>query len=217
MTKHGIKSEGEIPEWTEASSSRQLSGRVFPSPRGHLGSNQGHQDDDEFNGFFRKEYPRVVKVVMYAGATLEESEDAVSSAMAQAYARWPWLTQPNAWVRKVALRNYLKKVTKDRRRGQLEMRAARRDCLDRVPVGALEEPDERSRVIAVLRCLPPVQLTAMALTLDGYTPTEIAQMLHQRADTVRSNLRYARRRLRDELENPAGGQSIDDRTGTGLD
>ncbi|MGH3976340.1 MAG: sigma-70 family RNA polymerase sigma factor [Pseudonocardiaceae bacterium] len=167
--------------------------------------------DDEFNGFFRKEYSRVVKVVMYAGATLEESEDAVSSAMAQAYARWPWLTQPDAWVRTVALRSYLKKVAKDRRRGQLEMTAARQDCLDRVPVGVHEEPDERSRVIAVLSCLPPAQRTVMALTLDGYTPTEIAQMLHQRAETVRSNLRHARWKLRGELKNR------NDRKETGLD
>jgi RNA polymerase sigma-70 factor (ECF subfamily) len=146
--------------------------------------------------------------MMYAGATLEEAEDAVSPAMAQAYARWPVLTHPSAWVRRVALRNYLKKVEKDRRRGHAETAASRLNCLDRSSVGEHEEPDERGRVIAALRCLPPAQLTAMALTFDGYTPTEIAQTLHQDARTVRSNLRHARKRLRDEIENPAGRQAI---------
>lgn len=171
------------------------------------GSGQGHEYDDEFDGFFREEYSRVVKVVMYAGAAFEEAEDAVSPAMALAYAHWPQLAQPDAWVRVVALRNYLKEVTKDRRRGRLETEAGRRDCLDRLPVKTHEEPDERSWVITVLRRLPRAQLTAMALTFDGYTPTEIAQMLDQDASTVRSNLRHARKRLKDEFESPANRQA----------
>ena len=171
------------------------------------GPGQGHEYDDDFDGFFRKEYPRVVKVVMYAGATFEEAEDAVSPAMVRAYARWPQLTQPAAWVRMVALRNYLKEVAKDRRRGRLETEAGYRDCLDRLLVNTHEEPDERSWVITVLRRLPPAQLTAIALTFDGYTPTEIAQMLGQDASTVRSNLRHARKRLRDEFESPANRQA----------
>lgn len=164
--------------------------------------------DNDFNDFFRKEYPRVVKVVMYAGATFEEAEDAVSPAMALAYTEWPLLTQPAAWVRTVALRLYFKKAKKDRARITKETAAARLDGVDRLSAGAHEEPDERSRVIAILRCLPPAQLAAMALSFDGYTTVEIAQMLHQNADTVRSNLRHARKRLRDDFENPAGGQAI---------
>jgi RNA polymerase sigma factor (sigma-70 family) len=182
---------------------------ITPTPSlGMAMVSQVHEYDDEFDGFFRKEYSRVVKVVMYAGATFEEAEDAVSPAMARAYARWPLLTQPDAWVRIVALRNYLKEVMGDRRRGRLETEAGRRDCLDRLPVKTHEEPDERSWVITVLRRLPPAQLTAMALTFDGYTATEIAQMLDLDASTVRSNLRHARKRLRDEFESPAGGQAV---------
>jgi len=56
--------------------------------------------------------------------------------------------------------------------------------------------------------LPELQRTAMALTFDGHTPTEIAQLLHQNAATVRSNLRHARMRLRDEFGNPPSGQAI---------
>lgn len=199
MTEHDI---------TQTPAVGMVSRGVLPSSHRLRGSGQADGYDDEFDGFFRKEYSRVVKVVMYAGATFEEAEDAVSPAMARAYARWPLLTQPDAWVRMVALRNYLKGVTKDRRRRQLETKAGRRDCLDRIPVKTHEEPDERSRVITVLRCLPPAQLMVMALTFDGYTPTEIAQMLDQDASTVRSNLRHARKRLRDEFENPASGQAV---------
>lgn len=180
----------------------RLLGDVLPSHRDLRGLGLGREFEDDFNGLFRKEYSRVVKVVMYAGATFEEAEDAVSAAMARAYACWPVLHYPAAWVRKVALHLYFKKVGKDRIRGHAETAASRLECLDRVSTGAHEEPDERSRVIAVLRCLSPAQRTAMALTFDGYTPTEIAKLLHQNAATVRSNLRHARMRLRDEFGKP---------------
>lgn len=67
-------------------------------------------------------------------------------------------------------RAHIKKAVKDRRRGQLEMKAARRDCLDRVSVGAHEEPDERSRVIAVLRCLPRLE-SSWPLSMHWLTNT----------------------------------------------
>lgn len=164
--------------------------------------------EDGFKDFFRKEYSRIVKVMMYVGATFEEAEDAVSPAMAQAYTRWPLLTQPAAWVRRVALHNYFKKTKKDRSRSHAETAASRLDCSDRGLGSEHVDPDEHSRVIAVLRRLPPAQLTVMALTFDGYTPTEIAQMLHQDAKTVRSNLRHARKRLQNEFENLLSRQTV---------
>lgn len=162
--------------------------------------------DDDFNDFFRKEYPKVVKFVMYAGATFEEAEDAVLQAMTLGHTSWPLLTHPTAWVRTVALRLYFKQVNKDRRRSDTETAAARLDCLDRGSVPAPREPDEHSRVIAVLRCLPSAQRTVMALILDGYSPAEIAELLHENPANVRSNLRHARSRLRQELQNPAADE-----------
>jgi RNA polymerase sigma-70 factor (ECF subfamily) len=52
--------------------------------------------DDDFNDFFRKEYPKVVKFVMYAGAIFEEAEDAVLQAMTLGHTSWPLLTHPTA-------------------------------------------------------------------------------------------------------------------------
>lgn len=169
--------------------------------------------DDDFDDFFRKEYRRVVKFMMYVEAPVEiqDAEDAVSQAMAQAYARWPLLTHPASWVRKAAQRHYIKNAQADRKRDRTETEAAHLDGLDRVPAECREEPDERSRVIAALRCLPPAQREVMALTFDGYTPAEIAKLLHQQPDNVRSNLRHARDRLRREFGKPAaGGRAVGD-------
>lgn len=167
--------------------------------------------DDDFNEFFRKEYPRVVKSVMYAGAIFEEAEDAVVQAMILARTSWPLLIHPTAWVRIVALRLYFREVKKNRRRSDAETAAARLDCLDLGSVGPSGEPDEHSQVIAVLQCLPPAQRVVMALILDGYSPSEIAELLHLNPDTVRSNLRHARSRLRRELQDPAADErAVDD-------
>lgn len=183
-------------------------GDVLPRPQGRRGSGWRREYDDEFDDFFRTQYPRVVKSVMYAGATFEDAEDAALQAMAQAYICWPLLTHPAAWVRVVALRLYVKQVMKDRRRGDGETAAARRDWPDRGSANTHEEPEEHRRAIAVLRCLPAAQRVAMALTFDGYTPAEIAELLHQKPVTVRSNLRHARMRLRHELQNPAADGKV---------
>jgi RNA polymerase sigma-70 factor (ECF subfamily) len=47
----------------------------------------------------------------------------------------------------------------------------------------------------LLRALPAAQREALALTMDGFTPKEIAEMTGREAVTVRSHLRHARRRL----------------------
>lgn len=165
---------------------------------------------EEFAEFFRKEYPKVVRFVMYAGATLEEADDAVSQAMAKAYTWWSQLAQPAAWVRTVALRRYIKESQHDRRRSEAEATAARLDPLSRGSTGSSCEPDEHGHVIAILRCLPPAQQEVMVLFLDRYSPTEIAALLGQDAVTVRSNLRHARSRLRRELQNLAATEKAVD-------
>lgn len=160
------------------------------------------EHDDDFARFFRTEYPKVVKFVMYAGANFEEADDAVSQAMELAYASWPLLTNPPAWVRTVAVRRYFRNAQNDRRRSNVEAEVARLDYHNRGLVSPSGEPDEYNRVLTVLRRLPPAQRAVMALCLDGYSPTEIATMLRQDPRTVRSNLRHARSRLRREFQDP---------------
>jgi RNA polymerase sigma-70 factor (ECF subfamily) len=160
----------------------------------------------DYVGFFLKEYPKVVKFMMYAGANFEEADDAVSEAMARAYTSWPLLTDPTAWVRTVALSRYLRKAENDRRRSDVDAVAARLDCLDRGSMVPSGEPDEHNRVLAILRRLPSSLRAVMALCLDGYSPAEIATLLRQDANTVRSNLRHARSMLRREFQDPSAGE-----------
>lgn len=160
----------------------------------------GHDHDQAFNAFFRDRYRPVVKAVMYAGASLHDAEDATSNAMIEAYLRWSLLENPAAWVRMVAIHDYVNNAQRDRRRPLLEAEAARMAFVDSVLPEPRAEPDEREQVIAVLRELPPAQRKVMALAMDGFERTKIAEMLQMPLANVRSNLRHARERLRRDLK-----------------
>ncbi|GAA3448749.1 RNA polymerase sigma factor [Dactylosporangium matsuzakiense] len=61
---------------------------------------------------------------------------------------------------------------------------------------AAPEPQTEVReVLQALRTLKPEQRLVMALTVDGFRPTEIAALTARSPATVRSNLRLARENL----------------------
>lgn len=60
--------------------------------------------------------------------------------------------------------------------------------------------EERHEVLRLLDCLPPLQRQVIELTMDGYTPAEIASELGITSQTIRSRLIRARRTLRREIE-----------------
>lgn len=158
-----------------------------------------------FDEFFRHHYPAMVRLVMYTGATLHDAEDAVSTAMVEAYLAWPLLVNPTAWVRTAAIHNFVNDAKRNRRRPALEAQAARRDRTD-TPTERVEEPDERDLILAALHELPPAQQRVMALLMDGHRPTEIAEMLGVNPHNVRSNLRHARDRMQRSLKDFDGGE-----------
>jgi DNA-directed RNA polymerase specialized sigma24 family protein len=58
---------------------------------------------------------------------------------------------------------------------------------------AIEEWETRHDTLPMLRSLPPRQRQVLAWSLAGFTPGDIAEHLDLPADTVRANLRKARR------------------------
>ena len=96
---------------------------------------------------------------------------------------------------------------------------ARRECLALIRRGHREAPDDalpelssptnvqaweqRHEVLQSLDRLPPLQRQVMALTLDGYTPAEIASDLKITPEVIRSRLMRARRTLADAWLNAA--------------
>ncbi|MBC9006157.1 RNA polymerase sigma factor [Micromonospora aurantiaca (nom. illeg.)] len=170
-----------------------------PAPAGQMAAaTTEHQTADHgFAEFFAAEFPSLVSFLLLQGASLEEAEDAVQEAMLLTLPHWNTINSPRAYVRVAAMRRL------QRQRQMLRNRAR---PFAEVPEPSqmrnpheIEAASEKQHVLAVLGRLPQRQRQVIALTIDGYSPAEIAEMLHVDPVSVRSSLRHARQSLRTAL------------------
>jgi RNA polymerase sigma-70 factor (ECF subfamily) len=142
---------------------------------------------DDFDAFFRADFPSLVAFLCKAGFEVETARDVAAEAMLQALESWPSIDEPRAWVRGAAGR-LLTGQAQERREWA---------PLDDLPDEALAAlVDQHSRIIELLAQLPDQQRMVLTWSLDGFTPAEIAKALRITPATVRSNLRHVRERLR---------------------
>ncbi|GAA3087397.1 RNA polymerase sigma factor [Streptosporangium carneum] len=146
--------------------------------------------DHEFSTFYRTTIRQLVVFLLSQGAELTVAADIAQDTMTKAYQRWTEIDQPKAWAYAVASRALIRKIV-----DILE------DPCDQLPepTSLLPHPDAaaeweaRHDTLRMLRNLPPRQRQILAWTLDGYTPTEIAEQLCITPNTVSANLKKARR------------------------
>src|SRR5262249_50643878 len=154
-------------------------------------------DHAEFEAFYRAELGRLVAFLLYHGASLAEGADVAQDAMAQAFRNWHRIESPRAWVRKVAGRAFV------RRLAAVE-ETPTEDVPEPTPLlqspSPTEEWEQRHEILRLLRSLPARQRQVMAWTFDGYTPTEIAEILGMEPAAVRQNLHRAPTRLAAHLD-----------------
>lgn len=143
---------------------------------------------DEFDAFFRAEFPALVAFLCKAGFEAETARDVAAEAMLHALEAWPFIENPRAWVRGVAGR--LLDADGDAR-------------VDWSPAGDPRDDgklatllDQHAELLDLLAALPGRQRIVLAWSLDGFTPGQIADALRIAPATVRSNLRHVRERLR---------------------
>jgi RNA polymerase sigma factor (sigma-70 family) len=144
-----------------------------------------------FGDFFRDAYQPLVRDVIFAGATPDEAEDAVSAAMVEVLRRWDAITNPRAYARRAAINNMIK----NRQRG-LRRIVERGDV---PPEGELDPGllvwEQQEWVTLLLKSLAPAQRQVLACMVDMFTPQEIARLLGKTEAAVRQSLRAARQRL----------------------
>jgi RNA polymerase sigma factor (sigma-70 family) len=158
---------------------------VSPAPGG-----PGRGGEQEFTRFYRENLDRLVAYLIYQGASAHLAADLAQEAMITAYRRWHEIMSPRAYVWKVAYKAFISHVLH-----------ATEEPLAEVPEppAVLPHPEEaeawlqKQQVIAVLRALPSRQRQVLALTIDGWTPAEIAELLGIDPSAVRSSLMKARR------------------------
>jgi RNA polymerase sigma factor (sigma-70 family) len=152
-----------------------------------LPQSSGEQD---FAGFYREHFPRLVAYLLYQGARAHLAADLAQEAMIAAYQRWDAITMPRSYVWTVAYRTFIRSALHEAELPIAEVPE---------PTAALPDPEEaeawlqEQEIMGVLHALPPRQRQILALTLDGWTPAEMANLLGIDSSAVRSNLKKARR------------------------
>jgi RNA polymerase sigma factor (sigma-70 family) len=167
---------------------------------------------ERFASFYREEYLRTVLYLLQNGASEADAKDAAQEAMIQAYKRWDQIVVSHrAWVRKAAYSCYLRQKEKVHRETPVVEPVPPRDCHASPADDHSEE--EQLRIVALLRRLPAQQRQVAALFYDGMSLAEIANVVDKPIATVRSNLRYARIRLREMVRSEStrtGGDTVAD-------
>ncbi|MFE2689317.1 RNA polymerase sigma factor [Streptomyces mirabilis] len=162
-----------------------------PAPPGPPGQGHGarQQMDQEFSAFYRENIRPLTGFLINHGAAVQVAADIAQEVMTDAYRNWGRITYPKAWVHKAASRALARKV------------ASVEEPVDDVPEptslvprpDAIAEWEAQHDALPLLRSLPMKQRQAMAWTLAGFTPTDIADHLGLPAENVRANLKKARR------------------------
>ncbi|MDG5807869.1 sigma-70 family RNA polymerase sigma factor [Streptomyces ossamyceticus] len=176
----------------------------FPAPAGHTGPRHQpagpvvvpRRQTDTFDTFYSAEKKHLVKFLMYQGASEFEADDAAHSALLAVLPdRWKTLSSPRAYLRKTALRCYLKQ--NDRKQ---EPTGEMPDLPGGLcPINRVLLSEEAAAVVDAIRQLPPAQRSVLAWSLDGFSTAEIASELKQTHAAVRQNLARARRQLKINL------------------
>lgn len=163
--------------------------------------------DDDFAAFVRAALHGVIRYVVKCGASIDEAADAVQEALVRAYVDWPTIENPEGWLRVVAVRHHLR--ARVRRIDELEKlrEAGYTDDCTTTPEFC---GDRTAEVLRQLHQLPMRQREVLALTADGFSAGEVAELLGISTGTVRSNLRHARQTLRDRLLPPTPHREVTD-------
>ncbi|MEW1551960.1 RNA polymerase sigma factor [Streptomyces tsukubensis] len=145
--------------------------------------------DAQFSAFYRQHIRPLTGFLINHGECFQVAADMAQEVMTDAYRNWERITHPKAWVYKAASRALVRRI------------ASVEEPVDTIPEpgdlllrpDAIAEWEARHDALPLLRSLPIKQRQALAWTLAGFTPTDIAEQLGERTDNVRANLRLARR------------------------
>jgi RNA polymerase sigma factor (sigma-70 family) len=153
-----------------------------------------------FEEFFRRSFRELVGTAMFAGAKLEEAEDAANKTLMELLQRWPVPGNPAAYARQAVVHNFVKEKTRGNER--LIRRLIERGYVPRhegFPDDQLTAFEDSQWVTHVLCVLPPKQRQVMECIVRGLAYDEISGTLGMSKEAVRQNLCYARRRLAETL------------------
>jgi RNA polymerase sigma factor (sigma-70 family) len=153
----------------------------------------------EFEEFFKTQYPILIKLLRFFGASVEEAEDAAQTAMTDLYRQLGKGTDPVVspapWVRRAAHRDFVKERQRDRERLPREIKGGHLSpgtCADE----SLTDWEDEQYVEQLLWKLTPTQRAVLRLVLDGVATREIADRLGKNEANIRQQLKNGRDKLK---------------------
>lgn len=161
-----------------------------------------HTAGATFSAFYRRIVPTLATFLMWQGARLPEAADIAQVTMNEACRQWPMLCEPDTWARRVASREFARRIARVQQDPADEI-AERRSLLS-LPQANVAAWEQQHGALRVLGLLPPRQRQVMAWSLEEYTPAEIAKELRIAPDEVLINLKQARKALAQHLGIPEG-------------
>lgn len=147
----------------------------------------------DFSDFYRGFISTLVGFLLWQGSPVEIAVDLAQETMIKAYRRWDDVEYPKTWARTVASRELVRWFSRTHEEpvGEIsEGACSLLPCTDEL--AAWELNDE---LLQALRLLPPRQRQVLAWNVDGYEPTEIAEILGIEPAAVRASLMKARRTI----------------------
>jgi RNA polymerase sigma factor (sigma-70 family) len=147
--------------------------------------------DGGFSAFYREFVTRLVAFLVWQGARLPDAADIAQDTMIKAFQRWATIDQPEAWARRVASRELVRRFA----RVVEDLCPEPPECSLLPSRTNVEAWEQRHEVLRLLALLPPRQRQVLAWNLDGYPPAEVAEELAITPEAVRASLMKARRAL----------------------
>jgi RNA polymerase sigma factor (sigma-70 family) len=148
---------------------------------------------ESFDAFFRREYPRAVKLAWLLTRSPSGAEDVAQEAMVGVYDRFAALDSPAAYLTRVVVN----RCRKWHRAGTNQLHLVRK--LSQVPETGLDGADEY--LLDAIHALPYRQRVVIVARYWGdWSESEIAAALECRPGTVKSLASRALASLRMELE-----------------
>jgi RNA polymerase sigma-70 factor (ECF subfamily) len=156
--------------------------------------------EDEFTWFFVDQYPLVTRTVYFIVHDAQRAEDIAQDAFVQLLGQWSKVSryeQPQAWVRRVAIRIAVRHLRRERMRSRREREAEPPQPPQPVDVDLL-------RAVAQL---PAMQRAAVVLFyFEDRSMREVADILGCAESTSGVHLHRARKRLAELLGEEVGGR-----------
>jgi RNA polymerase sigma-70 factor (ECF subfamily) len=144
-----------------------------------------------FSCFYRDAIKPLIAYLIVSGAPASVAAEIAQECMIGLFKHWGTVSYPRAYVYQSAGRMWGRKVASVRMEEPVEELPEPTSLVPKPD--ALTEAEERHEILQVLKSLPPRQRQVLFLTLERFTPVEIAAQLELDPGTVRAHLMRARR------------------------